>query len=269
MYEVLETSLATVSRSYEYQVKSIYGADFNNLKGFGCPWLLDSHNWQKEEKILDVGGAYSELPIHIQKTYGCEVWVADDFGLNSAAPEWTRGRSPQEHITAHPKVKYVLERVGPMDLSSLPENYFDVVYSLSALEHAGGLQTPAVWRHMDRLLKPGGKLLHEVDVIFPSNAGVKGLLRAYAFDLLFYLLPKSFRLKHCIATPLAYLRVALGSLGAPVKRTGNLSTLNMALNPDILAESYRHGLYRLTRDNIKDFRYRRFGALLIHLKKNT
>ncbi|HEY5269028.1 MAG TPA: class I SAM-dependent methyltransferase [Anaerolineales bacterium] len=267
MYEVLETSLATVSRSYEYQIRSIYGADFNNLKGFGCPWLLDSHHWQKGEKVLDVGGAYSELPIYIQKAYGCEIWVADDFGLDSAATEWTRGRSPKEHIAAHPEVMYVLERVGPMDKSSLPENYFDVVYSLSALEHAGGLQTPAVWRHMDRLLKPGGELLHEVDVIFPSNAGVKSLLKACAFDLLFPLLPKSFRLKHCIATPQAYLRVALGNLGTPFKHTENLSLINMALNPDILAESYRHGFYRLTRDNIKDFRYKRFGALLIHLKK--
>jgi ubiquinone/menaquinone biosynthesis C-methylase UbiE len=267
MYEVLETSLATVSRSYEFQIKSLHGADFNNLKGFGVPWLLDSHRWQKGEKVLDVGGAYSDLPIHIQKEYGCEMWVADDFGLDSAAGEWTRGRSPQEHIAAHPQVKYVLERVGPMEKSSLPDHYFDIVYSLSALEHAGGFQTPAVWRHMDRLLKPGGELLHEVDVIFPSNTGVKGLLKACAFDLLFPILPKTFRLKHCIATPLSYLRVALGNLGTPVKRTGNLSLVNMALNPDILAESYRHGYYRLTRDNIKDFRYKRFGALLIHLRK--
>ncbi len=269
MYEVLETSLATVSRSYDYQIRSIYGADFNNLKGFGSPWLLDSHHWKKGEKVLDVGGAYSELPIYIQKKYGCEVWVADDFGLDSAAAEWTRGRSPQEHIAANPQVKYVLERVGPMEKSTLPDHYFDVVYSLSALEHAGGLQTPSVWHHMDRLLKPGGELLHEVDVTFPSNTGIKGLLYASAFDLLFPVLPKSFRFKHCIATPRAYLRVALGNLGSPLKLTGNLSPIHMALDPDILAESYRHGLYRLTHDNIKDFRYKRFGALLIHLKKTA
>ncbi len=115
--------------------------------------------------------------------------------------------------------------LGPMDKSSLPDHYFDVVYSLSALEHAGGLQTPAVWRHMDRLLKPGGELLHEVDVIFPSNAGVIGLLKACAFDLLFPILPKSFRLKHCIATPLSYFAWRSVMWVLPVKRTGNLSLL--------------------------------------------
>jgi ubiquinone/menaquinone biosynthesis C-methylase UbiE len=267
MYQVLEAELATVSRSYDYQIRSLYGAVFHNLKGFGCPWLLDSHNWKKGEKVLDVGGAYSDLPIHLQKKYGCETWVADDFGMESEAQEWTRGRSPRKHIAAHPKIKYVLERVGPMEKSTLPDHYFDVVYSLSALEHAGGLQTPDVWRHMDRLLKPGGELLHEVDIIFPSNNGLKGLIQAILFDSLFPLLPKTFRLEHCIATPRAYLRTALGSLGTPVKTTGNISAINMALDPDILAESYHHGFLRLTKDNIKDFRYKRFGALLIHLKK--
>jgi ubiquinone/menaquinone biosynthesis C-methylase UbiE len=267
MYQVLEASLAKVSRLYEYLVNSAYGADFDNLKGFGQPWILAARDWQKGERVLDVGGAYSDLPIYLQQTYGCEVWVADDFGLDVQDAQWTRGRSPQEHIAAHPNIKYVLERVGPVKRSSLPEGTFDVVYSLSALEHAGSQQTPAVWMHMHRLLKPGGELLHEIDITFPSNAGLKGLLRAWAFDLLFPLLPLSFRNRHSISTPLAYLRTAFRSLGIPARPTGNLSALNMALDPDILAEAYKHGLYRLTRDHEKDYRYQRVGALLIHVKK--
>jgi hypothetical protein len=41
----------------------------------------------------------------------------------------------------------------------------------------------------------------------------------------------------------------------------------MALNPDILAEDYKHGLHCIQKDGIVDFRYQRKGSLLIHLRK--
>jgi hypothetical protein len=104
MYEVLEVSLGNLSRLYQYKQKDRHGADYN-IKGFDYPWLLTSREWKHGERVLDIGAAYSLLPIHIQEMYGCEVWVADDFGINSNDPFWQRGKSPQEHIATHRQVR--------------------------------------------------------------------------------------------------------------------------------------------------------------------
>jgi 2-polyprenyl-3-methyl-5-hydroxy-6-metoxy-1,4-benzoquinol methylase len=155
MYKIIEVSLADTHRLYQYKLQDIFGADFS-LKGFEYPWILTSRTWQKGETVLDVGAAYSRLPIHIQQTYGCETWVVDDFGLKSDEPFWTRHKPPHEHIAKYPEVKFVLERLGDPAQSSLPVGYFDVIYSASALEHVPCTLTPKVWKHMDLLLKPGG-----------------------------------------------------------------------------------------------------------------
>jgi hypothetical protein len=41
----------------------------------------------------------------------------------------------------------------------------------------------------------------------------------------------------------------------------------MALNPDILAEEYAHGLNRILKDGAANYKYQRNGSLLIHLRK--
>lgn len=265
MYEIVEVTLASVSRLYAYHVDNVYGADFS-IKGFDRPWLVSSRDWQNGERVLDVGAAYSNVPIYLQRTYGCEVWVADDFGTKSNESFWTRDRSPQEHVLAHPEIKFVLERLGEPK-SSLPEEYFDVIYSLSALEHVPGYLTRAVWSHMDRLLKPGGSMIHAIDMPFPSNYGVKGLIKAAGFEFLSPLLPQKLLNKYIRVTPHSYLRQAFSELRIKMPRSKDLSLVNMALNPDILTESYAHGLNRIKKDGNTSFRYYREGSLLINIKK--
>jgi SAM-dependent methyltransferase len=266
MYEIKQLALASVQKLYEYHVQEAFGADFS-IKGYDRPWLVTSRAWKQGERILDVGGAYSATPLHLSKTFGCETWVADDFGMDVDDPFWTRNRDPRGYIAEHPEIKYVLERVGDWTKSSLPENYFDVIYSLSALEHVPGSITPAVWSHMDRLLKPGGELLHAIDMPFPSNFGISGLLKAWGFETLFPILPEKLKFKHFRVSPHSYLKLAFPSIKTKPVPTGNISILNMSIDPDVLAESYAHGLNRIKKDNNKNFRYRRESTLLIHLKK--
>lgn len=266
MYTLLELSLANVSRLYNFILQEAYKAQFS-IKGFGYAWIDRSRRWQKGEKVLDVGAGYSPLPVHIQKTYECEVWAVDDFGLSSSDPFWARGSSPQEHISSHPEVKYVLERLGTPSSSSLPENSFDVIYSVSTLEHVPCTLTPAVWKHMDRLLKPGGEMLHTIDVPFPSNGGVKKVLAALVFDFLQPLLPSKLRLKYCLSTPKNYARLSLEQLGLPLKGGHGIGALRFVLDPDVLTESYQYGLNRMEKDKITDYQYQRTGSLLMHLKK--
>lgn len=155
-YQLLEASLADLDRLYKFKQEDLFNAEFS-LKGFDYPWIVKSHSWKPGEKVLDVGAAYSPLPIHLQSSFGCEMWVADDFGMNSNDPFWTRNASPQEHIAKYPNVKFVFERLGDPASSSLPAGYFDVVYSASVLEHVPTKYICKVWRHLDLLLSRAAK----------------------------------------------------------------------------------------------------------------
>ncbi|MBM3152683.1 MAG: class I SAM-dependent methyltransferase [Chloroflexi bacterium] len=266
MYQVIELSLADLPRLYRYHQQELYNVRFS-LKGFDYPWLLTAREWKRGERVLDVGAAYSTLPVYFHQNFGCEMWAADDFGMTSQEQFWERSGSPREFIESQPDVKYVLERLGDPANSSLPEGTFDVIYSLSVLEHIPGASLPAVWRHMDRLLKPGGELLHAVDIHFPSNGGLGKTLVAMAFDLIYPLLPSPLAAAKSQGTPKAFARLAFRNLGLRYRFGSDLSVLNLALNPEVLAESYHYGLKRMEKDGWKDFRYQRLGSLLIHLKK--
>jgi SAM-dependent methyltransferase len=265
-YELLEASLADLSRLYRYIQQGLYRAKYG-LKGFDYPYIVSARCWKPGERVLDVGAGYSPLPLHLQEQYGSEVWVADDFGMKSGNDFWKRQSTPLDHIQQHPQVNYVLERLGDPSTSSLPVGYFDVIYSASALEHVPPTLMAKVWRHMDLLLKPGGEMLHAIDLPFPSNGGLKKVLLSHLFDLLYHLVPKKLAFRHCLSTPKTYTRLALSVLGQKPRLSSDLSVFRMVLDPDILLESYEHGLLRITKDGIRDYRYPRVGSLMLRLKK--
>ena len=268
MLEFVEVSLADTRRLFQYRQTGQIEVGLG-IKGFDYGWVVACRDWKAGEKILDVGGAYSRLPLFLQKQYGCETWVVDDFAAGTGEAFWARNRSPQEYIQAHPEIHYVLEYVGDERKSSLPLNSFDVVYSASVMEHVPSKLTPAVWKHMERLLKPGGELIHAIDVPYPSNGGIRKFLVKTLLDSFNPLVPLNYRLSHHLTTPVNYTGLVCASLGL---RQPNLSKLNawrMCLDPDVLTESYDHGMNRILKDHIESYRYQRVGSLLLRLKKTA
>ncbi len=266
MFELIECSLADTRRLYQYKQTCPLELSFG-LKGFDYGWLLSSHAWKQDEKVLDVGGAYSELPLFIQHQHGCETWVADDFGINVNDPFWSRNQSPQQYIDQHPQVRYILERVGDPDHSSLPQGYYDLVYSISALEHVPAELTPAVWTHMAALVKPGGELLHAIDIPFASNGGISKLLKATLFDAFSGLIPASYRHTHYMATPSNYARLVFRTLGIHPSSSPGLNVWRMALDPEVMTEGFEFGYNRIIKDQLKNYRHQRTASLVIHLRK--
>jgi 2-polyprenyl-3-methyl-5-hydroxy-6-metoxy-1,4-benzoquinol methylase len=192
VYDIEEISIADTDRLYRYKEQGLHAAAFG-LKGFEHPWIQVSHKWREGERVLDVGAGYSLLSHHLHETYGCESWNIDDFGLESEEAFWTRGRDVQAHIAKYPSVEFVRERLGNPASSSLSDSSFDVIFSASALEHVPGALAPRVWNHMDRLLKPGGVMLHAIDIGFASNYSLPRLLAHFAARRFHALAPAALR----------------------------------------------------------------------------
>jgi 2-polyprenyl-3-methyl-5-hydroxy-6-metoxy-1,4-benzoquinol methylase len=266
MYRIEEISLADTQRLIEYKLDQAYGAEFD-IKGFDYPWIATSRSWSSSDRILDVGAAYSPLPIHLADSNGSEVWAVDDFGQGSDEAFWTRSKDPQEHIQANPQVKYVVERLGDPANSSLPENYFDCIYSASTLEHVPAQQTEAVWRHMDRLLKPGGTMLHAVDIGLPTYRGVWSFGKALAIELIYPILPKSFKIKYLYHTPSNYARFIMATLGARHTRLNQIGVVKMVIDPEVMLEPPQWTYNRIVKDGIRSHRHVRVTSLLIKLNK--
>jgi len=267
MYQIQEVSLADARRLLQYKHEGLFGADFN-IKGFDYPWILQSRDWKRGERVLDVGAGYSTLPMHLSDTHGCEVWVADDYGMSSEEEFWTRGKKPQQHIQQHPDIRFVLERLGTPATSSLPENSFDCIFSASALEHVPPAMVADVWRHMDRLLKPGGEMVHAIDMKLPTHRGILSVLKGLALDLTAPLIPGSYRLENIFFTPRTYLRAVARAI--PVKFDSlphNFNVPAMVLDPALVMEPLDWAYNRM-REGDPEVPILRVTILLMHLRKS-
>ena len=267
MYRAIELSLADTKRALSYRLSGTYGSDFS-LKGFDIPWLVSSRSWSAGEAVLDVGAGYSDLPSHLATMFGCEVWAVDDFGQAESDSFWSRGRNPMDHVKSHPEVRYTLERLGIGQPTSLPSSYFDCIYSVSALEHVPPTAFESVWRQMDRLLKPGGEMIHAIDVAFPTSRGLPHVLLAIAYDWLYALCPRRQRTAFLFETAKSVVRAIATAI--PLPRRLDLRALDVAkmvLDPEVLVEPLDHTFNRITKDGRVDARHFRVTSLLIHLVK--
>jgi SAM-dependent methyltransferase len=114
--------------------------------------------------MLEIGGGYSRiLPFFKDEIEG---WNLDKFEGVGNGPK----QIPKDH-------EYILvtENLGVFD-DRLPDEYFDLVFSISVLEHINEpddiLQN--IMRDIDRILKPGGYSVHCIDCRFPpaSNPSI-------------------------------------------------------------------------------------------------
>lgn len=58
--------------------------------------------------------------------------------------------------------EYILDPRG--DLSRLPDNAYDLVFSFDVLEHVQEGDLPEFFRNLYRILRPGGHSIHQIDV---------------------------------------------------------------------------------------------------------
>lgn len=118
-----------------------------------------THNVPSGACILDIGGGNSRILSHFAGSHEC--WNIDKLeGV---------GNGPQEIKTD--VCRLVCDYMGNFN-PELPDNYFDFVFSISALEH---VPDDVGWcdkviRDINRVMKLGAYSLHMLDCLLVSNA---------------------------------------------------------------------------------------------------
>ena len=125
------------------------------LKQFGSLYVLDRIKETRPARVLEMGAGCNR---YFDRAVGeiCDYWVVDDAGFY--APEQFEAAAKSRQHT-----RFVNGLVGG-NVDELPENHFDLIFSVSVLEHVPPEDIEAVSDHMLKLLKPGGRIVHSLDV---------------------------------------------------------------------------------------------------------
>ncbi|MBE9569986.1 MAG: methyltransferase domain-containing protein [Proteobacteria bacterium] len=121
-------------------------------------------------RILEVGGGNSRVLGQVHGEYDC--WNLDKFEGLGHGPK-SVGELPYKLVRAY---------IGEYS-KELPEDYFDFVFSISALEHVAphdSVLHERIVADINRVLKPGGYSIHCFDVVVDTK-----LERAY-YDYIYY-----------------------------------------------------------------------------------
>lgn len=128
------------------------------LKQMGTLFCYERIALERPARVLEVGaGCNTFFDEHIGNR--CEYWMIHDANFVGAerfnAAAATRGHT-----------NFVNGLLGHSS-EKLPDDYFDVVFSISALEHVPRADKESVYGEIFRVLRKGGLSLHSIDL--PSN----------------------------------------------------------------------------------------------------
>jgi SAM-dependent methyltransferase len=132
--------------------KGYASAERYALKEVQDAFILSMLLKYKNLKIAEVGGGQSRILSNLSQHHEC--WNIDKLEGD--------GNGPTRYIRI-PKVKLIKCFLGDFS-KQLPKNYFDVVFSISVVEHIPPDCLVRFFEDIARILKPGGISMHAIDV---------------------------------------------------------------------------------------------------------
>lgn len=124
-------------------------------------WMFSEIHNSTDCRILEIGGGDSRLLRCIDSTSN-ELWNYDEFKGNVGGPS--------QPIVIH-GVNILSGLMGSFD-KKLPNAYFDIVFSISVVEHIKlGQSLIDFFSDINRILRVGGRSLHAID-IYLSDSGL-------------------------------------------------------------------------------------------------
>ncbi|MCB1487026.1 MAG: class I SAM-dependent methyltransferase [Bauldia sp.] len=124
-----------------------------DLKHIQDAWILYRLRDAEGLKILEIGGGHSRALRFLADRN--EIWNLDDFG-SVGTPRVDR------KVPNIPGIKIVPEMLGSFS-KEVPDGYFDVVVSISVIEHVPISVFPDFWSDHARVMKADGIAYHAID----------------------------------------------------------------------------------------------------------
>lgn len=124
-----------------------------DIKAAQDAWILSRLGQPQNMKIAEIGGGDSRVLKRVKDRNEC--WNIDKLQGQHGGPQ--RG-----NILFHEGVRYVEVFMGDFS-SAIPDGYFDVVYSISVIEHVPREKIAPFFQDVSRILKPGGRAYHAID----------------------------------------------------------------------------------------------------------
>lgn len=127
-------------------------ASINNLKDIQDHYVISKLSTFDGAKILEIGGADCRVLRDFSNRNEC--WNAEKFEGKDGGPS---------RQIKTPGVNNVSAYLGDFDIA-LPTEYFDVVFSISVVEHVVDDKLHGFFNDIARVLKPGGLTFHAIDL---------------------------------------------------------------------------------------------------------
>lgn len=146
------------------------------LKAMGTLFCVDRIIRFKPTRVLEVGAGWN---CHFDKHFGAnlEYWMIDedsDIGWDKASREKFELSTLKRQNT-----HFVRGLLGNF-LPELPDQSFDLVFSISVIEHVPPEHKRSFYEDMFRILKPGGIIAHSIDIAdeYLGRAEFEAILKA-------------------------------------------------------------------------------------------
>lgn len=150
------------------------------LKSMGTLFCVDRIVRFQPARVLELGAGWNR---HFDDHFGSrlEYWMMDDasdIGWSQRSLERFDEAQAQRRNT-----HFVRGYLGGFS-TELPDAAFDLVFSISVVEHVPPEHKPAFYQDMFRILKPGGWMAHSIDMFDEAlNRAEFDLLRRTGFKL--------------------------------------------------------------------------------------
>lgn len=155
-----------------------------SLKEYGTLFVYDQITANGAKRVLEVGCGYDTFFARHMNQIGVEYWNIDKanahLGIGKNETRFLSVVAEREKLGA----RHVDGFLGDA-IPELPDAWFDLVFSMSVIEHIDDAFMPNVTREILRILRPGGFSAHSIDV-YPRSIKAKqwhSCMKATGFDV--------------------------------------------------------------------------------------
>ncbi|HKZ44668.1 MAG TPA: methyltransferase domain-containing protein [Anaerolineales bacterium] len=134
------------------------------LKSIGTLFCVDRIVQLKPERVLEIGPGWNR---HFDEHFGAELdyWMMDD----ASDIGWDKHSQEKFELSVAERkhTRFVRGYLGGFS-PELPANGFDLVFSISVVEHVPPEHKAGFYKDMYRIVKPGGFIAHSIDMFDDS-----------------------------------------------------------------------------------------------------